>query len=77
MKGRPIRAAYTDTGALDISCAHCGAEPGQWCMTDDGAARRVPCVDRATAGVGTGDGKVYARDFSEPCHPAPDTEETQ
>lgn len=70
-KGRPVLAAYVDTGALDVSCTHCGATPGAWCLTDDGRARRVPCVDRAAAGVGTGDGKPYApRDFSEPAHPA-------
>lgn len=68
---RPIRAAYTDTGAIDVSCPHCGAQPGQWCMTDDGRSRRVPCVDRAAAGVGTGDGQAYARDFSQPRHEGP------
>lgn len=67
MKG-PIRQAYTDTGALDITCPHCGVQPGQWCITDDGAARRVPCVERAAAGIGTGDGNPYGRDFSEPRH---------
>jgi hypothetical protein len=68
MKGRPIRAAYTDTGALDITCGRCRAGPGQWCTAGDGRVRRVPCVERAAAGVGSGDGKHYARDFSEPAH---------
>lgn len=72
MKGRPVRQAYADTGALNVGCPHCGAAPGAWCLTDDGRTRRVPCVDRATAGVTTGDGKPYARDFSEPRYPPPE-----
>lgn len=66
VRGRPVLQAYTDTGALDVSCSHCGASPGQWCSTDGGRTRRVPCVVRAAAGVGAGDGRPYARDFSEP-----------
>jgi len=64
-KGRPIWQAYADTGALEMSCPHCRAEPGQWCSRDDGRVRRVPCVARAAApGVVAGAGRP--RDFSEP-----------
>lgn len=69
VNGRPIWEAYTDTGALDVVCPHCGAEPKQWCTRDDGHVRRVPCIARATDGVGTGDGKPYARDYTQPTHP--------
>lgn len=66
---RPIWQAYADTGALDISCPNCAAEPGHWCTKPDGRVRRVPCVQRAAAGVDTGDGRPYApRDFSQPIH---------
>lgn len=69
MRRRPVLQAYLDVGALDISCPHCGAAPGQWCATDEGRTRRVPCVLRATGGIDTGDGRPYApRDFSEPLH---------
>jgi hypothetical protein len=61
-----IWAAYNDTGALEVTCPHCAAEPGKWCSRNDGRVRRVPCVDRAAAGVDTGDGRPYARDFSQP-----------
>ncbi|WP_139334572.1 zinc finger domain-containing protein [Mycobacterium colombiense] len=70
MTGRPIRQAYADTGALEVSCTHCGAGPGQWCMTDDARTRRVPCVVRAAGGIDSGDGRPYSRDFSEPARPA-------
>ncbi len=70
MRHRPIWQAYADTGALDIRCPHCGAESKQWCTRDDGRVRRVPCVARSTGGVGTGDGKPYARDFTQPSHPS-------
>lgn len=63
-----IWQAYDDTGALEVSCTHCGAVPGQWCTKSDGRVRRVPCVERAAAGVDTGNGKPYP-DFTEPTHP--------
>ncbi len=63
-----IWAAYNDTGALEVTCPHCGAEPRKWCSRDDGRVRRVPCVDRVVSGVDTGDGKPYVRDFSQPTH---------
>jgi hypothetical protein len=59
--GRPIWQAYADTGALDVACPHCGAEPEQWCTREDGRVRRVPCVDRATSGFAAGNGKPYRR----------------
>lgn len=68
-RARPVLAAYVDTGALDITCSHCEAAPGQWCSTGDGRVRLVPCVQRAASGVGSGDGKHYGRGFGEPTHP--------
>jgi hypothetical protein len=68
MKGA-IWKAYADTCALEVTCPHCGAEPGQWCTKSDGRVRRVPCVDRAESGIVTDSGKPYARDFTEPIHP--------
>ncbi|WP_431523743.1 zinc finger domain-containing protein [Mycobacterium shigaense] len=69
MSKRPVLAAYTDTGALDVSCPHCDAQPGQWCVTDDGRPRRVPCVARVCAG-GTipAAGPSAGRDYAEPTH---------
>lgn len=65
-----IWAAYSDTDALSTSCPNCGALPGRWCTKPDGRVRRIPCVARATAAIGTGDGKPYiARDFSLPTYP--------
>lgn len=67
MKGRPIRQAYTDTGAWDVSCPNCGAAPGQWCATDEDRPRRVPCVARVCAGgVLPAAADKYGHDFSEP-----------
>ncbi|WP_425320601.1 zinc finger domain-containing protein [Mycobacterium alsense] len=65
---RPIWAAYNDTDALSTKCTNCGALPGHWCTRPDGRVRRIPCVERSAAGIGSGDGKPYARDFSEPTH---------
>lgn len=64
-----IWQAYDDTGALQIDCPHCGATVNQWCTRSDGRVRRIPCIERAasTAVVTT---SRYARDFSEPIHPA-------
>jgi hypothetical protein len=70
--GSPIWEAYADTGALEVSCPHCGAAPTQWCTRDDGRVRRVPCVARSIGAVGTGDGKPYARDFTQQSHPRKD-----
>lgn len=69
MTNRPIWQAYNDTGALEVSCPHCGAQPGHWCTRDDGNVRRIACVDRATSGFAAGNGKFYARDFTQPSHP--------
>lgn len=70
---RPIKQAYVDTGAWDVSCPHCGAKPGQWCLTDDGQSRRVPCVARVFAGgVLPGSDDKCGRDPSEPSHPRGD-----
>ena len=74
MSRRPIWAAYSDTGAIDVHCPNCSAEPGQWCTRADGVARRIPCVDRTVSGIGVGDGRPYARDFSEPAHPTDRTD---
>lgn len=69
-RGRPVLTAYTDVGALNVSCANCGAQDGQWCIKPDGQVRRVPCIIRAATGIDTGDGKPYVgHDFSEPRHP--------
>lgn len=65
MKGLPIWQAYADTGALDVSCPHCGAEPGQWCTRSDGRTRRIPCIDRAT-GSGAVEAAGKPRDFTQP-----------
>lgn len=67
--GKAIWAAYSDTGALEVTCGHCGAQPGQWCSRDDGRVRRVPCVERAADGglIATDSRKHH--DFSEPRHP--------
>lgn len=69
MRGRPVQAAYADVGALNVSCANCGARAVQWCIKPDGQVRRVPCIARAATGIDTGDGKPYAvHDFSDPRH---------
>ncbi|OBI08633.1 hypothetical protein A5715_00620 [Mycolicibacter heraklionensis] len=49
MTGRAVTAAYTDTGANEISCPHCGAEPGQACVKPDARISKVPCVGRIAA----------------------------
>jgi hypothetical protein len=64
-KGRPIWQSYSDTGALDVTCPYCGAEPGRWCTREDGRVRRIPCVTRASA-TGAGSAAAKPRDFSEP-----------
>jgi hypothetical protein len=74
VRGRPIRPAYTDTGALDVVCPNCSAQAGHWCKHPDGRSRRTPCVARLAAGVSTGNGKPYGRDFSEPRSQTPTTE---
>lgn len=66
MKGRPVRAAYSDTGAWAVSCAHCGAEVGQWCLRDDGQPRRVPCVARVVAGGVISGSDNLAHNFGDP-----------
>jgi len=63
MKPRPIWQAYSDTGALDVECPHCGAERGKWCSREGGRLGRVPCVARAAAS-----GVDRPHDFSEPRH---------
>lgn len=68
--GRAIWQAYSDVGALDIACPHCGAQPKQWCTRDDGRVRRIPCIERATStAVVDAPQSRYIRDFSEPAHP--------
>jgi hypothetical protein len=62
-----IWAAYSDTGALEVTCPHCDAGPGQWCTRDDGRVRRVPCIAR-TAATGLVTVDRY-RDFTEPLPP--------
>lgn len=70
---RPIWQAYSDTGALEVTCPHCGAEPNKWCTRSDGRVRRIPCIERASATAAlTPPGKHYGRNFSEPTHPAND-----
>lgn len=68
---RPIRQAYSDTGALAVHCPNCGADVGKWCSTDEGQLRKVPCVARAAAGsvvIGPPGNRDPYRDFSEPIH---------
>ncbi len=77
MSRRPhaIWAAYNDTGALDVTCPHCQAQPGRWCTKDDGRVRRVPCIARS-AMTGAIESAKYGRDFSEPTRvPAQQTNE--
>lgn len=74
MRGQqPIWDAYSEVGALEVPCGHCGAPVGTWCTADDGRRlRRVPCISRcksdswatsrSAAVVHTG------RDYSEPLH---------
>lgn len=65
-----IWAAYSDTDALSSACTNCGAQEGHWCTRPDGRIRRVPCVARSAASIGSGNGRPYApRDFSEPARP--------
>lgn len=64
--GRAIWQAYHDTDALSVNCTNCQAQRGQWCTLPDGRVRRVPCVERATTSLGSGE--QYCRDFSEPTH---------
>lgn len=74
-QGRPIWQAYNDVDALSTTCTNCGAQQGQWCTRPDGRVRRVPCVARSAASIGSGDGKPYGeRDFSQPIHPSERTE---
>ena len=69
MKGRPIRQAYQDTGALEVSCSHCGAEPGHWCTRDDHQVRRIPCIAGVVAGgVVPSSGPRLGHNFSDPRH---------
>jgi hypothetical protein len=68
MKGRAIRQAYADSGALTVTCPNCGAAPEQWCTRPDGRVRCVPCVDRATAS-GAVEAPRRPRDFTQPNHP--------
>jgi hypothetical protein len=68
-QGRAIWAAYNDVDALSVTCTNCGAQKGQWCTRPDGRVRRVPCVERAAASIGSGDGRPHSRDYSEPTHP--------
>lgn len=49
MTGRAVMAAYQDTGAANIPCPHCAAQPGRPCTKPDGRISKVPCVDRLTA----------------------------
>lgn len=72
-RGRPIWAAYEDTGALSVNCANCQAEQGVWCTKPDGRVSRVPCVARiASADIAPPTAHEPARlptpavDFSEP-----------
>jgi hypothetical protein len=67
VNGRPIWQAYSDTGALDVVCPQCGAEPKQWCTRDNGRVRRVPCVARSTAS-GAVEAAGKPRDFTQPNH---------
>ncbi len=70
MTGRAVPAAYQDTGAANVHCPHCGAEPGQPCTKSDGRISRVPCVDRiAAADLTPTAGVTAAVDYSEPRHP--------
>jgi hypothetical protein len=69
MTGRPVRQAYQDTGAWEISCPHCAAAPGQWCTREDGQTRRAPCVARVVAGgVVPSSGPSLGHNFSDPRH---------
>lgn len=70
-RGRAIWQAYRDCGALEVTCPHCAATPGQWCTRADGRVRRIPCASRTVASIGSGAGRPYSRDFSEPTHPNP------
>lgn len=70
MKGRAVPAAYTDTGALNVACSHCGAEPGSPCAKADGTVSRVPCVDRLVAAdLARTTSASPVVDYSEPRHP--------
>ena len=41
-KGRPIWQSYSDTGALDVTCPHCGAEPGSGVRATTAASGGFP-----------------------------------
>ncbi|AFM19464.1 hypothetical protein Mycch_4766 [Mycolicibacterium chubuense NBB4] len=71
---RPIPAAYA--GAIDVPCPTCSAEPGAFCLVEDGRRgprrRRVPCVRRCPPGPPDVEHQAPAyptRSFSEPIHP--------
>lgn len=75
-RGRPVRPAYSDTGADQVPCANCGAGVGQWCSRDGEEVRRVPCVARvADASLFRVDAEDSYFDFSEPRHPRTETAE--
>ncbi|BBY33366.1 hypothetical protein MMIN_14270 [Mycolicibacter minnesotensis] len=62
--GHVVLAAYRDTGAWDVPCPHCEADPGAPCTKADGRVSRVPCVGR----LATADLAPTTVDFSEPRH---------
>lgn len=75
MRGRAVLAAYADTGANEITCPHCEAEPDHPCTKSDGRVSRVPCVDRLAAADLSGARSrtdtltTPVVDYSEPRHP--------
>jgi hypothetical protein len=62
---KPIWTAYSETGALSVTCPHCHAEPGKFCTRENGRVGRIPCVSRASAS-GVVDDDDRPRDYSEP-----------
>lgn len=42
----PVVEAYVDSGAIDLHCPNCGANPQQYCTHDSGIERKMPCPNR-------------------------------
>ena len=63
--GHIVLAAYRDTGAWEVTCLHCGANPGAPCTKAGGRVSLVPCVGR----LATADLPPTPVDFSQPRHP--------
>lgn len=38
--------AYAETDALEVLCPNCGAKPGDFCVHENGAQRKIPCPRR-------------------------------